>query len=226
MTWEIEDLTKLGPTARESALAQLKTRAETWRKRGLPVEASVTEGIRLLTASLAPVADTTSKGATRPVRARVHGVEEVVVIPDLPHGGSLVGWGPWRCVLALIDDIKVTNTTAGRNGHVIDRLERLWEAHAIKACQGVQPFTTPVEIGVWPIRKAGGRAKLADADAIHFAQKGAVDGLVRAGLIADDGPGWVRAIVLNEFRWASQTGIILDIRPALQPLRFPIEGDD
>ena len=77
------------------------------------------------------------------------------------------------------------------------------ETDAVMLCAkqaGLKPVEGPVDVSVVfceEVRffKNGKRKKPRDVDNIHIGEKPILDGLVKAGVIPDDGPDWVKRVI-------------------------------
>lgn len=99
--------------------------------------------------------------------------------------------------------------------------------HAMAA--GLVPMTGPVDVTVIFTEKAerykkGTLKKLHDVDNVHGGEKAVIDGLVKAGVVPDDGPEWVRRAIpvvrFSEDEEAHITVVVADYSPELT-IRFP-----
>jgi hypothetical protein len=97
---------------------------------------------------------------------------------------------------------------------------REWRAWAKEETSGLPGFRVPVTITVQEFRARG----IADALACALAAKGAIDGVVDSGVLADDGPRWVHAITFVAPQRVGYDGMRLVFRPVEEHATRPQPG--
>lgn len=97
--------------------------------------------------------------------------------------------------------------------HARKRLIGDWRAWAAEAAQGYDPIPGPVTIHVTPLRRTRSRI---DPGAPFFAVKGAIDGLVDAGVLADDSTEHVHQLIFERPEVCGRTGLRIVVRPIEQ----------
>jgi hypothetical protein len=217
-------LVSLGPVGQRQVLAQLEANMARNQQRGIRSDPDLIAAVRELRTALAPARTEPQATVKRQTRSGRTWHDRGIDIGDLYEPATYALATATGLTVQIIEPVEVVNRVSGRSGYLIDVVEARWTVLVANACTlaAIEPVDGPVDIWIHQLRERGGRRQLADVDAGHFAVKGGVDGLVRAGVIVDDGPDHVWHQQVVAWRWSNVTGIIFEIVPASPHRAVPV----